>query len=1037
MKRLLGLLSIVAILAAIAGASAVTLQHRAQLLGVVSGLPPADLTPRPANLRAVNVDLTSYAAADLPKVLDDLAPFGWLRVPVYWSHVEPQHGAFDWQASDTAIAAAAARGFDLILVLIDAPDWAAPTDPDVHSPVGDIGAFADFATALAGRYGAVVDAYQVWDEPNILVGWTFPASAGEYTSLLAAAYPALKAADPTATVLAAALAPTLETGPDNVSDLLYLQQLYNLDADRYFDAAAGKPYGFETRADDREADPGALGVARFVLLRGVMERNGDGAKRLWGGNFGWNVTAGSPWRTVSTAAQIADTEGLWQRAETEWLWAGPLALEAYQPRFSAPGVPADGADPHWGFALADPRGEPTELGQALRAVGPQDLAVAGPGIFAAQHPAAAYIGPWEFSELGADIPENYVESSITFRFRGSDLALRVRRGDYRAYLYIEVDGRPANALPRDSRGAYLVLTAPTTATETSLIAVARDLDPSVEHVAVVQPDRGWDQWAIAGFAVGRPAPEDGFALALVGLGLLGALGLLGLWWTRAALWSWVPRTLSDRAGMTLTAVLGGLFYVAGWLAWDAPAAALTRRLGDTLPIVLTAATAGIFYFAPSFTLAVAALLVLGVLFYLRPDLALALLAVALPFFLFPRMLWSRGASLYEFALWIAVAAVLLRYGPVWLRARVRPKLSFIDFGVIVLVILGAASTLAASQRAMAVYEFRTVFLSSAALYALVRVVPLDRAALHRLIGGWLLGAALVAGYGLVQIVTGEGLIVTAEGIARIRSVYGSPNNLGLYLGRALPVALALLAVLGARAWRQRRVTPRSMSVMAALGLALALIASALLLSFSRGALVLGLPAALAVLLIAWQRKRAAIAIGALAVLALVALPVLMQIPRFAGMFDLQNGTGFFRINLWISAWRMFLDHPWLGVGPDNFLYAYRSYYILPVAWEEPNLSHPHNIVMDFLSRLGAPGFALGVALIVGFWRAAWRRARAQRLTDDVIGLAVTVGLMGAVADMLGHGLVDHSFFLVDLAGVFMVCAAAVQIDDRPRTADEN
>lgn len=1035
MKRLLGLLSIVAVLAAIAGASAATLQHRAQLLGVVSGLPPAELTPRPANLRAVNVDLTGYDAAALPAVLDDLAAFGWLRVPIDWGRVEPRRGAYDWQATDTAIAAAAAREFDLILVLIDAPDWAGPTDPDVRSPVGDVGAFAHFATAVAERYGPQVDAYQVWDEPNILVGWGFPASAGEYATLLSAAYPALKAADPTATVLAAALAPTLETGPANVSDLDYLQQLYDLDADRYFDAAAGKPYGFETSADDREADPGALGVARFVLLRAVMERNGDGAKRLWGGNFGWNVTAGSPWRTVSVEAQIANTEGLWQRAETEWLWAGPLALEAYQPRFSAPGVPADGADPHWGFALADPGGEPTELGQALRTVGQQDLSVAGPGIFAAQHPAAAYVGPWEFSELGADIPENYVESSITFRFRGSDLGLRVRRGKERAYLYVEVDGRPANALPQDAKGAYLVLTSPTLASQIDLFPVAVGLDPSVEHVAVIQPDRGWDQWAITGFAVGRPAPEDGYALALVGLGLLGGLGVVGLWWTRAALWSWVPRTLGDRAGMTLTAVLGSLFYVAGWLAWDAPAAALTRRLGDALPILLTAATAGIFYFSPSFTLAVAALLVLGVLFYLRPDLALALLAVALPFFLFPRMLWSRGASLYEFALWLAVVAVLLRYGPVWLRARVRPKLSFVDFGVIALVIVGAASTLAASQRAMAIYEYRTVILSSAALYALVRVVPLDRAALHRLIGGWLLGAALVAGYGLIQYVTGEGLIVTAEGIARIRSVYGSPNNLGLYLGRALPVALALLAVLGADVWRQRRVTRRTAIVMAALGTALVLIGSALLLSFSRGALVLGLPAALAVLVIAWQRKRAAIAIGVLVVLVVVALPVLMQIPRFAGMFDLQNGTGFFRINLWISAWRMFVDHPWLGVGPDNFLYAYRSYYILPAAWEEPNLSHPHNIVMDFLSRLGAPGLALGVALVVGFWRAAWRRARAQRLSGDVVGLALTVGLMGAIADMLGHGLVDHSFFLVDLAGVFMVCAAVVQKPDRPRTAD--
>ncbi|HRE27117.1 MAG TPA: hypothetical protein PK954_10830, partial [Anaerolineales bacterium] len=80
---------------------------------------------------------------------------------------------------------------------------------------------------------------------------------------------------------------------------------------------------------------------------------------------------------------------------------------------------------------------------------------------------------------------------------------------------------------------------------------------------------------------------------------------------------------------------------------------------------------------------------------------------------------------------------------------------------------------------------------------------------------------------------------------------------------------------------------------------------------------------------------------------------------------------------------------------DNFLYAYRSYYILPAAWEEPNLSHPHNLVMDFLSRLGAPGLLTGIALLVGFWRTAWRRALAQRRLGDAIGFALTIGLMGA------------------------------------------
>ncbi len=47
--------------------------------------------------------------------------------------------------------------------------------------------------------------------------------------------------------------------------------------------------------------------------------------------------------------------------------------------------------------------------------------------------------------------------------QGTRLDLTVRRGDYRAFLFVSVDGEPANALPRDAEGrAYVVLYDPST-----------------------------------------------------------------------------------------------------------------------------------------------------------------------------------------------------------------------------------------------------------------------------------------------------------------------------------------------------------------------------------------------------------------------------------------------------------------------------------------------------------------------------------------------------------------------------------------------
>lgn len=982
-------------LASLLGLGAVVHQRSVQTLGVVQGLPAGDLAPRPANLRAINIDVADVTETKLA----ELRGFGWLRM------------SFDLSAPNknswaSTISAATARNFHIIAVLYQSqPDCSAnPCPPAPQPPYPQT--FAELASQFAEKYGAQIDVYQVWDEPNLYTGWwgRSPATA-EYTALLQAAYIALKTADPTATVLAAALAPTAETGPDNLSELIYLQELYDLGAGAYFDAAAGKPYGYATSPNDGQADPQLFNFSRLVLLRQVMEQNGDAHKLLWAGGFGWNTHPNSIWGRVTPEQQTAYIQQAYTRAERDWPWAGPLALN---------GGSADASNPLSGFNLQSPiTNTPT---------------TASSGNYPAQNPFATYSGAWEFSELGADIPEEFSNAQITFTFQGSDFGLRVRRGDYRAYLYITVDGMPANRLPRDERGAYLVLTSPNLQPELETILIADGLDANQTHTVVIQPERGWDQWAVAGFAVGNRLPAGEFFGAVALLLAVSGLSAFGLWWWgrqlawgRAAqavqkLWS----SLSATVQVLITAFVSVLLYFSAWLTLDTQITTFTRRFGDAVPILFTALTAGIFYFSPSFLVALAALAVLFILYYLRPDIALAFITFFIPFFLFPRMLWERGASLLEFSLWLTFLAVLLRNFRAWLSAiRHQPLARFtpIDWGVICLLFTALASTLLAQQRAVAVYEFRTVILGASTFYFLLRTVPLDNKAVWRLVDFFVLGAVAVALIGLVQYVTGEGLIVTDEGVARIRSVYGSPNNLGLYLGRALPVAIVLAIYDFSSAHPLTRLPKTILYFIASTILAITIV-----LTFSRGALVLGVPAALAVIVIGWQGKRGAWLVGSALVLGLLALPFIAQLPRFADLFSTQTGTGFFRVNLWVSAWRMFLDHPWLGVGLDNFLYAYRGFYILPQAWQEPNLSHPHNILFDFLSRVGLLGTLCGAWLIYHF-------IRNSLITNSPTTKpfpALKIGLLALLADMLAHGLVDHSFFLVDLAFVFYWALALIQ-----------
>ncbi len=1071
MKRALFLLSALTFLASLLGLAAAAHQHGVQTFGAVSGLPDPALDPRP-NPFAVNVALQQYT--DLAPVLDSLSGFHWLRQTFPWDEIEPVRGEYRWEKWDAIVAAATARQKEVIAVLNYSPGWAtqSPNRPITQSPNPRTAPpaspydFAAFVSTFAARYADKIGVYQIWDEPNIQTGWGGqPPSAAQYAALLQAAYTAIHAADPTATVVAAALAPTTETGPAsrNLSDLLYLQQLYDLGAGQYFDAAAGKPYGFYTSPDDRQADPAILNFSRFTLLRQVMERNGDGHKLLWGGNFGWNVLDNTPWGKATPEQQIDYTLAAYERARDEWPWAGPLALESYQPA-----APPD--DPLWGFALADPTGQPGSLLQTLNSYGrspvpaAQAQAIEGPSAIPGNHtaldPAARYFGGWEFSNLGADIPQDYADARIEISFSGTDLALRVRRGDYRAYLYVEIDGQPANRLPRDDRGAYLVLTSPVLRPEVATLPVASGLALDRTHTAVIYPERGWDQWAFAGFSVGRQLPitHDWIALGLLTTTAL--LSALGVWrFGRGLAFKGAGarvREAWERLGATgqllLTALAGGLLYLASWLTFGEDMISFTRRFGDTTPILLTALTAGLFYFSPSFLLALAALAALFVLLYLRLDLALAFVALFIPFYLFPRMLWGRGASMLEFTLWLTFGA--------WLLQNIRPLLtrlkgqalnfppstfhfppstfilhpSSLDLALLAFVLVSALSTFAAERHDVALYEFRTVILGSALYYGLLRATPLDRNALWRIVDFYLLGALAVAAIGLYQYITRTDLITAEEGVARIHSVYGSPNNLALYLGRALPIAVAVALIGGLSAARSGHAKrPRGAAIRPILyALAALPLALTILLTFSKGALLLGVPVSLALIVILWLGRRGVIAVGAATAAGLASLPLLSRLPRFASALNLASGTSFLRVKLWISAVRMFLDHPLLGVGPDNFLYQYRSRYILPEAWEDPNLSHPHNIVLDYLSRLGLLGFAAGLWIHLAFWHTAihtYRRLKVAHPSPAEDGdylLPLCIGLMASVADMLAHGLVDHSFFLIDLAFVFCLTLALIQ-----------
>ena len=647
--------------------------------------------------------------------------------------------------------------------------------------------------------------------------------------------------------------------------------------------------------------------------------------------------------------------------------------------------------------------------------------------YSARSGPAVWEGDWELSALGADPSEAGAlagSDRVTIPFTGTVLNLVVRRGDYRGYLRVQVDGQPANRLPRDERGAYLVLSSPDYSTEVVAVPVAARL-PDAPHRAEVVADRGWDQWPLVGWSVSRGPDTSRYPQALAALVLTACAALVGLGWAL---------------------LMSGIRPGARPLAEIAPSRAVAP--GWAVPLILSLAV--LFHVSrwPMLT-GVTGLALAGLIVW-RLELGLAVVAAAAPFYLHPRPLFGKAFSMVELAVllsvlawgigWLGRCLTTARAGGVGgasgLRVRlanakeglVRRSPTSLDLAVGAFVLIALASLVSAQRLHLALRELRVLILEPALFYLLLRTARLRAPSVWRIVDGFVLGAVAVAAIGLAQYALGVNLITSEEGWPRLRSVYGSPNNVGLYLGRALPLLTALV-LWGGPAMRWRRL---------AYGFALAPVAAALVLSFSRGALLVGVPLALlALAALAAQSPRMArhtashrkaahlgrwAALASLLVAAAALLTGLARTPRFAGLLDFSRGSAFFRLHLWRSAWAMFLDHPWLGVGPDQFLYLYRSRYILPAAWQEPNLSQAHNIVLDYATRMGLGGLVVGVWLQAAFWRRAWPLRR-QR---DPARRALALGLMASMVNFLAHGLVDASYFLVDLAFAFFFTVGVVE-----------
>lgn len=269
--------------------------------------------------------------ADLSKsyLVRDMG-FGWAKSYVNWETVEPEPGEYRWVDPDNIVNAFEGYGVHILMRVHGTPAWARAEGTFLSHPPEVVADFARFMQELAARYKGRVAAYEIWNEPNLNYEWGYldPDPAG-YTALLKAAYQAVKAADPDALVVSGGLATTGDGSATAMSDLAFVQGMYDAGARGYFDALGSHPYAFGHDPDYEDA--WGLSLTRAVQQREVMAANNDLETPIWITEVGWVLH--TSWNlveheaiAVDEAQQAAYLVRAYQKVRTEWPWVRALFL---------------------------------------------------------------------------------------------------------------------------------------------------------------------------------------------------------------------------------------------------------------------------------------------------------------------------------------------------------------------------------------------------------------------------------------------------------------------------------------------------------------------------------------------------------------------------------------------------------------------------------------------------------------------------------------------------------------------------------------
>ncbi len=291
----------------------------------------ASIVEAPSTIGIADPGLYGQTQAQINQTLDTLQSIGVqdVRVFIPWIYVEPAQGVYNWSSIDMVIQAAQARNMGVMAEVASTPLWEGSSTAILGAGTPNPTDYASFVTQVAKRYGTAISAYDIWNQPNYVL-FADPIDPVAYAALLKAAYPAIKAVNPSATVVAGALGSLITFGNITMDPTTFVQQMLAAGAANYFDALSFHPYHASLPFSQGLGVPYSP-LTQLNTIHDLMTQYGDGLKKIWITEFGASTNDVSPQTQADLIKNLLDT---WQTIA----YAGPVFI--YTAQDGVPG--ADG-----------------------------------------------------------------------------------------------------------------------------------------------------------------------------------------------------------------------------------------------------------------------------------------------------------------------------------------------------------------------------------------------------------------------------------------------------------------------------------------------------------------------------------------------------------------------------------------------------------------------------------------------------------------------------------------------------------------------